>query len=87
MTLSSAAVLTLAIACAYANALFLPNPKEILKKRDARSVGIVLSVFVTNVLLWYLTKLDPLIALLVWLPALAGIVAARLLRNKRDRGN
>lgn len=79
MTLSSAAVLALAVMCAYSNSLFLPNPRRIIGAGDAKSVVAIAAVVVTNFLLWYLTEFDPLICLLAWLPAVAGIAVVWLL--------
>ena len=81
MTLFSVAILALAIGCAYSNAIFLPNPKKVLRAREAQSVAILLGVVVINGLLLFLTKFDLLIAFLVWLPALTGVVSVRLFRR------
>lgn len=83
MNFSSAAAVALAVSCAYLNSIFLPNPRAALKGRDAKSIGVVIGVVVANALLWFVTKSDLLICLLVWFPAIAGIVAAYLLRDSK----
>lgn len=73
--------LGLVITCAYFHALFLPNPLNFFRRHDFKSLTIFLAMLATNIALWFLLRFDPLISLLVWLPAVAGVVAARIKGN------
>ncbi|MFZ2394236.1 hypothetical protein [Rhodoferax sp.] len=80
--IEKAFLLGLVIACAYFNALFLRSPFRFFRAPDAKSLTILICMLGANIALLVLLKFDPLISLLVWLPAVAGVVAANIWGRK-----
>ena len=74
-----ASIVALLIACAYLNAMFLPDPLRVFRRRDIKGFLIAIGALLANVVLLYLVDFNALIAVLVWLPAIAGVLAAKLL--------
>ena len=70
--------LALLVACACFNALFLRAPFEAIRSPSVKTLIILFGMLATNVALFVLLKFDPLITFLVWLPAIAGVITARL---------
>ncbi len=75
-------VVALIIACAYLNAMFLAAPLRAFKVRDVKSIAIAFGALLANVVLLYVADFSLLIAVVVWLPAIAGIIAVALLRKR-----
>lgn len=73
-----AALVTLIIACAYLNVLLVSQTLSMLAKRDKVRAFVRLSAFIANIAVLYLTNLSLVAALVVWMPAVAGIMAAKL---------
>lgn len=75
-------IVALMVGCAYLNVMFLAAPLRALKERDAKSIAVAIGALLANVVLLYVVDFSPLIAVVVWLPALAGIVAVALLGKR-----
>jgi hypothetical protein len=76
-------LLALIIGCAYLNALFLRDPAQAFRSQTPKSIAILLGMAASNVALIMLQR-DLLISFLVWLPAIAGVLAARLFGRQRN---
>jgi phosphatidylserine synthase len=72
------ALVTLIIGCAYLNVLLVSHAPPMLTKRDKVRAYVRLSAFVANIAVLYLTDLSLVAALVVWMPAVAGTIAAKL---------
>ncbi|KRA51836.1 hypothetical protein [Pseudoxanthomonas sp. Root630] len=76
-------IVALMLVCAYLNVMFMAAPLKAFKQRDSKSIFIAVGTLLTNVASLYFTDFSLLTAVVVWLPAVAGILAVALLRDKR----
>ncbi|MBS3896460.1 hypothetical protein [Silanimonas sp.] len=70
-------LVALMVVCAYFNALFLANPTRAFRSRDSTGIAVLIGALVANAALIFLLDFDPLITLIVWLPAIAGVLAKK----------
>lgn len=70
----------LVVVCAYLNVLLLRHLSSKSKQHYSNSLALFLTAVLANVLALYVTGFSLLTAAVVWLPAVAGIFAGRLLR-------
>lgn len=75
-------LVALMVGCAYLNALFLANPTKAFRNNDSISIAVLIGALVANVALIYWLHFDPLITLIVWLPAIAGVLAKNFFARK-----
>lgn len=74
-------VVALIVVCAYLNVLFLKLMLNGFKQRNAKSMAIAIGALLANIAALYVTDFSLLTGVVVWLPAIAGILAVRLLRG------
>lgn len=74
-------VVALIVVCAYLNALLFKLVLSGLKQRSVKSMAIVMGALLGNMAALYITDFSLLTYVVVWLPAIAGTLAVRLLRG------
>ncbi len=72
-------VVSLAMACAYLNALFLANPTKAFRNSNYKAVVVLIGVLAGNLALMLWLNFNLAIAFMVWLPAIAGVLARKFL--------
>jgi hypothetical protein len=72
-------IVALVLACAYVNALFLPEPLRAIRLRDRTGIVIATGMLVANATLVVVLDFALMIPFLTWLPAIAGVLAAKLI--------
>lgn len=70
------------VVCAYVNVLLLRLILSGLKQLKAKKLGLIIGAIVANLAVLYVTDASLLVAVAVWLPAIAGILSVWLLSNK-----
>lgn len=76
-------VVCLVLVCARLNVMFMAAPLKAFRQRDNKGISVAVGALLTNAALLHFTDCSLLTAVVVWLPALAGILAVALLRGKR----
>lgn len=77
-------VVAMIVMCAYLNVLFMKLLLGGFKQRNAKGSAITIGALLTNLATLYVVDFSLLTAVVVWLPAIAGILAVRLLPTKND---
>lgn len=70
------------VVCAYVNVFLLKLMLSGTKQRKAKKLGLIIGAIVANLAVLYVTDASLLVAVAVWLPAIAGILSAWFLSNR-----
>lgn len=83
MSIKYIVVMALLLASGCLNALTFQVVLRTMRRSRLVAALILAGTAVANAALWYLTGFDPLIAILVWFPAIAGALYGWLARPRR----